>query len=81
MAELMRAVGYTRDLPISDPSSLVDLEPPIPQPGEHDLLVRVEAVSVNPADVKQRAGSDPQGRPTVLGYDAGRRGSSGWAAR
>jgi NADPH:quinone reductase len=70
MAELMRAVGYTKNLPISDLSSLVDLELPIPQPGEHDLLVRVEAVSVNPADVKQRAGSDPHGRPTVLGYDA-----------
>jgi NADPH2:quinone reductase len=70
MAELMRAVGYTKNLPVSDPSSLVDLELPIPEPGEHDLLVRVEAVSVNPVDVKQRAGSDPQGRPTVLGYDA-----------
>jgi zinc-binding alcohol dehydrogenase family protein len=70
MAELMRAVGYTRNLPISDPSSLVDLELPIPAPGDHDLLVRVEAVSVNPADVKLRAGSDPKGEPTVLGYDA-----------
>jgi NADPH2:quinone reductase len=70
MAELMRAVGYTKNLPASDPSSLADLELPIPEPGEHDLLVRIEAVSVNPADVKPRAGSDPQGRPTVLGYDA-----------
>ncbi|GAA3905263.1 zinc-binding alcohol dehydrogenase family protein [Actinoplanes auranticolor] len=70
MAELMRAVGYRRNLPISDPASLLDLELPVPSPGEHDLLVRVEAVSVNPVDVKVRAGSDPGGDPKILGYDA-----------
>ncbi|RSM56650.1 zinc-binding alcohol dehydrogenase family protein [Actinoplanes sp. ATCC 53533] len=66
----MRAVGYRRNLPISDPASLVDLELPVPVPGEHDLLVRVEAVSVNPVDVKVRANSDPGGKPKILGYDA-----------
>ena len=66
----MRAVGYRKNLPITDPSSLLDLELPVPTPGEHDLLVRVEAVSVNPVDVKVRAGSDPGGEPKILGYDA-----------
>lgn len=70
MAELMRAVGYRRNLPISDPASLVDLELPVPVPGEHDLLVRVEAVSVNPVDIKVRKNSDPGGEPKILGYDA-----------
>jgi len=70
MAELMRAVGYRKSLPISDPTSLVDLSLPVPAPGEHDLRVRVEAVSVNPADVKLRATSDPHGEPKVLGFDA-----------
>jgi NADPH:quinone reductase len=70
MAELMRAVGYRKSLPISDPESLVDLELPVPEPGPHDLLVRVRAVSVNPVDVKVRAGSDPGGEPKILGYDA-----------
>ena len=70
MAELMRAVGYRRNLPISDPESLLDLELPVPEPGEHDLQVRVRAVSVNPVDVKVRAGSDPGGKPKILGYDA-----------
>ena len=70
MSELMRAVGYRKNLPVSDPSSLLDLEIPVPDPGPHDLAVRVRAVSVNPVDVKVRAGSDPQGEPKILGYDA-----------
>jgi NADPH:quinone reductase len=69
MGDVMRAVGYRRALPVSDPESLVDAEVPVPTPGPHDLLVRVEAVSVNPADVKSRSGSDPKGF-RILGYDA-----------
>ncbi|GIF74946.1 NADPH:quinone reductase [Asanoa siamensis] len=65
----MHAVGYRRPLPITDPESLVDAEVPVPTPGPHDLLVQVEAVSVNPADVKSRSGSDPKGF-RILGYDA-----------
>src|SRR6201996_2449183 len=70
MAEKMRAVGYRKPLPISDPASLEDLEIPVPEPGPRDLLVRVEAVSVNPVDVKVRASTDPGGEPKILGYDA-----------
>ena len=70
MAEKMRAVGYRKPLPISDPASLEDLEVPVPEPGPRDLLVRVEAVSVNPVDVKIRASADPGGEPKILGYDA-----------
>jgi zinc-binding alcohol dehydrogenase family protein len=70
MSDLMRAVGYRKNLPIDDPQSLVDLELPVPEPGPHDLLVQVEAVSVNPVDVKVRTGTDPGGEPKVLGYDA-----------
>ena len=67
----MKAVALTRYLPIDDPDSLVDVELPQPIPGAHDLLVRVEAVSVNPVDAKLRA-PKPQveAQPKVLGYDA-----------
>ena len=67
----MKAVGLTRYLPIDDPQSLVDLELPKPTAAGHDLLVRVEAVSVNPVDTKVRA-PKPQieRQPKVLGYDA-----------
>ena len=70
MANTMRAVAYRRPAPVSDPASLEDVELPVPEPGPRDLLVRVEAVSVNPVDVKLRAGSDPGGQPRVLGFDA-----------
>src|SRR6201991_5027679 len=70
MEEKMRAVGYRKPLPISDPASLEDLQLPVPEPGPRDLLVRVEAVSVNPVDVKVRASADPGGEPKILGYDA-----------
>src|SRR5690606_11649193 len=68
----MKAVALTRDLPIDDPQSLLDVELPRPSaPAGHDLLVRVEAVSVNPVDTKVRA-PKPQVEPApkVLGFDA-----------
>ncbi|MBD8881203.1 zinc-binding alcohol dehydrogenase family protein [Rhodanobacter sp. 7MK24] len=67
----MKAVALTRYLPIDDPASLVDVELPKPVPGASDLLVRVEAVSVNPVDTKVRS-PKPQveAQPKVLGYDA-----------
>jgi zinc-binding alcohol dehydrogenase family protein len=70
MNNSMRAVVYRKSLPISDPESLVEVQLPVPVPGPHDLLVRVEAVSVNPVDTKVRRGDIPVGEPSVLGYDA-----------
>ena len=67
----MKAVALTRYLPIDDPASLVDVEVPDPAPADHDLLVRVEAVSVNPVDTKVRAPkSAVEAQPKVLGWDA-----------
>ncbi|MFI5906127.1 zinc-binding alcohol dehydrogenase family protein [Dactylosporangium sp. NPDC051541] len=64
---MMRAVGYRT---AGGPGVLEDLELPAPAPGPRDLLVRVAAVSVNPVDVKVRAGGDPGAEPRVLGFDA-----------
>jgi len=67
----MKAIGYYRPLPIDDAEALVDLDLPVPVPRPRDLLVRVQAISVNPADVKIRAGvTPPDGAPRILGYDA-----------
>jgi NADPH2:quinone reductase len=52
-------------------------EVPDPQPGEGEVLVRVEAVGINHVDLAMRAGS-AQTVPTILGYDAaGRREDTG----
>ncbi len=67
----MKAVGLYRYLPIDHPEALLDVELATPQPGERDLLVKVEAVSVNPVDYKVRAPKDTvEPAPRVLGWDA-----------
>jgi len=67
----MKAVGYYRPLPIDNADALVDLDLPTPELRPRDLLVRVEAVSVNPVDVKVRAAATPpEGEARILGYDA-----------
>jgi NADPH:quinone reductase len=67
----MKAVGFTRYLPIDDPQSLLDVELAKPEPDAHDLLVRVEAVSVNPVDTKVRSPkAQVETEPKILGYDA-----------
>lgn len=71
MRAVMRAVGYQRSLPIGDPESLVDIELPRPVAAGRDLVVRVEAVSVNPVDTKVRKRAAPEaGAWKVLGWDA-----------
>ncbi|CAA0089715.1 Zinc-type alcohol dehydrogenase-like protein [Starkeya nomas] len=67
----MKAVGYVQSLPIAEERSLFDFDTPAPVPGPRDLLVRVQAVSVNPVDTKvrmRRAGTDEA--PVILGWDA-----------
>lgn len=67
----VKAVGYVDNLPIENERSLFDFECPVPEPGPRDLLVRVEAVAVNPRDIKSRntlRGTPEQ--PLIIGYDA-----------
>ncbi|MYS24143.1 zinc-binding alcohol dehydrogenase family protein [Streptomyces sp. DvalAA-14] len=66
----MDAVGAYRGLPVENPESLQDVVVPIPQLRPRDVLVRVEAVSVNPADVGLRAGLPNSREPRILGFDA-----------
>lgn len=70
----MKAVGYTQSLPADHPEALLDLQLPAPTTeslAPHDLLVAVQAVSVNPVDTKIRRNRAPQaGKAEVLGWDA-----------
>jgi zinc-binding alcohol dehydrogenase family protein len=66
----MKAIVYSQNgLPITDPQSLYETELPKPQPGAHDLLVKIRAISVNPVDTKVRNGA-PTDTPRILGWDA-----------
>jgi NADPH2:quinone reductase len=60
----MKAIAHSG----TDIASLNEIELPRPAPAGHDLLVKVEAVSVNPVDTKQRKAGSPT--PRVLGWDA-----------
>lgn len=67
----MKAIGFYKPSPITQADALVDLDLPTPTPGDHDLLVEVKAVSVNPVDVKVRANATPpEGQPRIPGWDA-----------
>jgi len=67
----MKAIGFTSPGSIDRDDALIDIDIPAPQPGPHDLLVRIKAISVNPADTKVRASAQPpEGSPRILGYDA-----------
>jgi len=67
----MKAIGLTQYLPIENVDSLQDIECPKPEVSEHDLLVKVGAISVNPVDTKVRAPKDQvEASPRILGWDA-----------
>jgi zinc-binding alcohol dehydrogenase family protein len=67
----MKAVGYTKSLPIDQADALVDFETAKPEPTGRDIRVAVKAVSVNPVDTKVRKRAAPAAGDTkILGYDA-----------
>ena len=69
----MKAIGFTRSLPVTDEHCLFEFETAVPEPGARDLLVRVHAASVNPADTKVRrnaAAENDLDSPWILGFDA-----------
>jgi zinc-binding alcohol dehydrogenase family protein len=67
----MKAVGYRNNGAIDRDDALLDLELPRPTPSGRDLLVEVQAVSVNPVDTKVRKAAAPEaGQVRVLGFDA-----------
>lgn len=67
----MKAVGYKKSLPITDPESLTDIELPQPIADGRDLLVKIKAIAVNPVDYKIRQRMEPEDDSyKVLGWDA-----------
>ncbi len=58
----MKAIGVIN-------GSLQDIDLPMPQAGARDLLVKVEAISVNPVDHKMRGAAPDADGSRVLGWD------------
>jgi NADPH2:quinone reductase len=59
----MKAVAYKKSLPMSDPKVLEDITVEKPHASGKDILVKVEAISVNPVDAKARQAPGPS-RPS-----------------
>lgn len=69
----MKAVGFTTSLPIGNADSLADVTLDKPAPGPRDILVKIEAISVNPVDYKIRQNSlkgTVAATPRIPGWDA-----------
>jgi NADPH2:quinone reductase len=69
MSETMQAVLASGGVEIDDPGALRDGEAPVPELRPRDVLVRVQAVSVNPVDTKVRSRMQAGDPPRILGFD------------
>lgn len=66
----MQAIGVTQYLPLNDVKSFVLFDAPVPEIGAHDLLIEVEATSINPVDMfTRRRVKSPLTTPKILGWD------------
>lgn len=69
----MKAIGFKTSLPIENPESFIEFEAVKPIPGPKDLLVKIDAISVNPVDfkIRQSAAKDTiLETPKIIGWDA-----------
>ncbi|CAM3536709.1 zinc-binding alcohol dehydrogenase family protein [Flavobacterium chungbukense] len=69
----MKAIGFKTSLPIENPESFIEFEAVKPIPGPNDLLVKIDAISVNPVDFKIRQNSAKDTvleTPKIIGWDA-----------
>lgn len=69
---IMKAIGYSKNQPITADDALIEFEAETPTLGPRDLLVEVRGISVNPVDTKVRANmpAESDSTPKIIGYDA-----------
>ncbi|QTD37898.1 zinc-binding alcohol dehydrogenase family protein [Polaribacter batillariae] len=69
----MKAIGFKKSYPIENKNSFIFFETAKPKPTDFDLLVKVQANSVNPVDFKIRqsaAKDNTLETPKIIGWDA-----------
>jgi NADPH:quinone reductase len=69
----MKAIGFKTSLPITEQDSFIAFETEKPTPSSRELLVKIDAVSVNPVDFKIRqsaAKNTVLDTPKIIGWDA-----------
>ncbi len=69
----MKAIGFKKSLPIDESESFIAFETETPKPTGRDVLVKIEAISVNPVDFKIRQNSTKDTileEPKIIGWDA-----------
>ncbi|MFH6968132.1 zinc-binding alcohol dehydrogenase family protein [Flavobacterium sp. FlaQc-28] len=69
----MKAIGFKTSLAIAEKDSFIEFETSKPVPAPHDLLVKIDAISVNPVDFKVRQSSAKDTvleNPKIIGWDA-----------
>ncbi|MBV1910291.1 MAG: zinc-binding alcohol dehydrogenase family protein [Kangiellaceae bacterium] len=66
----MKAIAVYEALPANEPNCFESIELDTPTPVGRDVLVRIDAISINPVDSKERLGiSGRLDQPLILGWD------------
>ncbi len=69
----MKAIGFKTSLPISETDSFIAFETEVPTATGRNILVKINAISVNPVDYKVRQNSAKDkvlNTPKIIGWDA-----------
>ncbi|MEJ2880310.1 zinc-binding alcohol dehydrogenase family protein [Pedobacter sp. GR22-6] len=69
----MKAIGFRKSLPITESESFIEFEVEKPKVEGRNILVKIQAISVNPVDFKVRQGSAKDQAlevPKIIGWDA-----------
>ncbi|MFT3981638.1 MAG: zinc-binding alcohol dehydrogenase family protein [Ferruginibacter sp.] len=69
----MKAIGFTKSLPLTEADSFIEFETATPVPAGHELLIKVKAAGINPVDFKVRQNSAKDKvleTPKIIGWDA-----------
>lgn len=65
----MKVIGFDSPFKLEEGNQFYEVERDVPTPSDFELLVKVQSISVNPVDTKQRI-TPVSETPRVLGFDA-----------